>query len=398
MKVVQINATCGIGSTGKICVAISKLLTANHIENAIFHSNGEDDGTTKIRYMSPFEVKKGALEARVRGNYGFNSKASTVRLVTALKQMDPDIVHLHNLHGHNCDLEILFRYLKDNRKKIIWTFHDCWAFTGTCTYFSYVNCEKWKEQCHYCPQSRVFSWFRDSSAELFERKKSLLADGLNMTIVSPSKWLADLTKESFLKSYPVEVIHNGIDLQVFHPTYSSVREQYGISKDQKMILGVAFDWGIRKGLDIFINLSRILPKDYRLLLVGTNPQIDKMLPASVISVHRTQNQKELAELYTAADVFVNPTREDNYPTVNMEALACGTPVITFDTGGSPESLDSSCGVVVKSGTAEDISKAIVDLLDNKRYSVEDCLQKAQLFDQNACFQSYIDLYRKVYLG
>ena len=392
MKVVQINATCGSGSTGKICSSISSILNENNVENYILYSSGESNNPIGYKYMTDKEVRLGAVEARIFGNYGFNSTPATRKMINKLNEINPNIVHLHNIHGHNCNLEVLFEYLKE--KKVIWTFHDCWAFTGSCTYFSYVGCEKWKTQCEKCPKAHEFSWFFDTSKKLFERKKSLLSD-LDLTIVTPSRWLASLVKESFLKDYSVEVINNGIDTSIFKPSKSLFREEHGIADTDKMILGVGFEWGQRKGLDIFVELAQELPSSYKIVLVGTNDTIDKQIPRSIISVHRTQNQHELAELYTAADVFVNPTREDNYPTVNMEALACGTPVVTFKTGGSPEMLDDTCGLVVEQEDIGGLINAIKTLTEEGIFTSVACSNKAKDFKQEICFQKYLDLYRRM---
>ena len=394
MRVVQINATCGSGSTGKICTSISSIISNNDIENYILYSSGRSEYPHGFRYMTDLEVKMGALESRIRGNFGFNGSSGTKKMISKLKEINPDIVHLHNIHSHNCNLEILFDYLKKEKKNVVWTFHDCWAFTGSCTYFSYTGCEKWKTKCNKCPKAHEFSWFLDTSKILFDRKKEAFKDS-KMIIVTPSKWLAELVKDSFLKSYPVEVINNGIDRSVFKPTHNSFREDNNISNSDKMILGVGFEWGLRKGLDIFIELSKRLPDHYKIVLVGTNDDIDKQLPQNILSIHRTENQKELAAIYSAADVFVNPTREDNYPTVNMESLSCGTPVITFNTGGSPEIIDDTCGIVVKQEDVEGLIGAISRLDDGPLFAANACLKKANEFDQVLCFSKYLDLYRKI---
>ena len=394
MKIVQINATCGSGSTGKICLSLSRVLSENNIENYILYSNGFSDYPLGIRYMSDIETRIGALESRVFGNYGFNSTQATKRMIQKLNELNPDIVHLHNIHSHNCNLEILFNNLRRKDKKVVWTFHDCWAFTGSCTYFSYMGCEKWMTLCEKCPKAHEFSWFFDTSTKLFNRKKTLLKD-LNLYIVTPSKWLAGLVKESFLKDYPVKVIHNGIDTLIFKPSKSCFRENYGITDAEKMILGVGFEWGSRKGLDVFIDLSQKMPSNYKIVLVGTNDIIDRKLPNNIISIHRTQNQLELAEIYTAADVFVNPTREDNYPTVNMEALACGTPVVTFKTGGSFEMLDESCGMAVEQEDISGLIKTIKRVAEDQLFSSSACLKKAKEFNQCNCFKGYLDLYRGI---
>lgn len=396
MKVVQINATCGVGSTGKICVGISHLLTANGVENDILYSSRTNGYALGISCSDDRAIRLQALKSRFLGNYGFNSRRATRRMIAELERIQPDVVHLHNIHGHDCDLELLFSYFKEKKIKLIWTFHDCWAFTGYCPHFTMVKCGKWRTQCASCSQRRAYSWFFDRSKELFERKKRLFT-GLDMTIVTPSQWLAGLVRESFLKGYPVQVINNGIDLAVFNPTPSGFREKYGL-EGRKILLGVSFGWGISKGLDVFIKLAGRLPEEYRIVLVGADAETDKLLPENILSIHRTQNQQELAEIYTAADLFLNPTREENYPTVNMESLSCGTPVLTFRTGGSPEIVDGTCGSVVPCDDVDAMEREILRICTDSPYSRESCLKKAGEFDQNERFKEYLKLYERVILG
>jgi len=393
MKVVQINATCGAGSTGKICVAVSELLSNKGIENYIFYTWGNSNHSTGIKYASNLYIKSQALVSHVFGKYGFYSKSATKRLISYLEKIKPDIVHIHNIHGHDCNIEMLFNYLKDHKNiKIYFTFHDCWLFTGYCPYFDMVDCDKWISQCFECPIRKDFSWFSDKSTFLYNKKKELLT-GLNITIITPSQWLAGLVKQSFLKDYPVKVINNGIDLSVFKPTPSNFRELHGL-QDKKILLGVAFDWGKRKGLDVFIELSKRLDKEYQIVLVGTNENIDKQLPSNIISIHRTQNQTELAELYSTSDIFVNPTREENFPTVNIESLACGTPIITFRTGGSPEIIDSTCGYVVEKDDIEGMVDSIKEMIKNP-FSSENCIKRAKIFDKEKKFEEYVELYDNI---
>ena len=395
MRIVQINATCTAGSTGKICKAIGERLVGQGDESYTLHVQANVDTGSCISCGTPLYLKTQALRSRVLGNYGFNSRAATKRMIAHLERLQPDIVHLHNLHGHNADLEMLFRYLKEKQVKVVWTFHDCWAFTAYCPHFTMAKCDKWRSGCEHCPQRGCYSFFFDRSRELYQRKKELFS-GLDMTIVTPSRWLADLVGQSFLKEYPVEVIHNGIDLSVFRPRENNFREAYGIGPDKHILLGVAFGWGVRKGLDVFLELAKRLdPEAYRIVLVGTNETVDKQLPANVISIHRTQNQQELAEIYTAADLFLNPTREDNYPTVNMESLACGTPVLTFRTGGSPEMLDETCGSVVSCDDAEAFLGEILRICEEKPYAAETCVAKAKSFDQCQKYIEYTDLYERL---
>jgi glycosyltransferase involved in cell wall biosynthesis len=393
MKIVQINITCGSGSTGKICISVSNLLTTENIENYILYVSGKSSFPYGVKYASDKYIKLQALKSRIFGNYGFNSQYATKRLIKKLDQIKPDIVHLHNLHGHNCNLTMLFSYLKEQNIKLFWTFHDCWAFTAYCPHFTMVKCDKWKKECHDCPQLKNYSWFFDRSKFLFKEKKNLF-QGLNLTIITPSQWLADLVKQSFLKDYPVKVINNGIDLSVFKPTESRFREKNGLI-GKKVVLGVAFGWGVRKGLDVFIELAHHLPDNYRIVLVGTNDNVDKRLPANIISIHRTQNQKELAEIYTAADVFANPTREEVLGLVNVESLACGTPVVTFRTGGSPECIDETCGSVVDCDDIDAMEFEIRRICEDKPYSMEACLARSKKFDMNERFEEYVKLYKEI---
>lgn len=391
MKLVQINATCGAGSTGKICVAVSRLLTEQGIENYILYASGQSDYPLGRRYMGPYEVKWQALQSRIRGNYGMNSKGATRRMIALLDEIRPQTVHLHNLHGHNCHLEMLFSYLKKKKIKVFWTFHDCWAFTAYCPHYDMIGCDQWRtEGCRQCPQRKRYSWFFDRSRYLFGKKKELLA-GLDLTIITPSRWLADQVKQSFLHIYDVKVIHNGIDLSVFYPRESDFRRRYHC-EDKFIVLGVAFGWGERKGLDVFLDLHKRLDDRFRIVLVGTNDEVDAKLPEGIISIHRTQNQAELAEIYSAADLLFNPTREENYPTVHMESLACGTPVLSFATGGCAEMLDETCGMTVPKNDVDAAERAIRYIHSDRPFTNENCLKKAEAFSEKDRFEEYTRLY------
>ncbi len=393
MKIVQINATCGIGSTGKICVGISSMLNEKDIENYIIYSSLSDGNPVGISCSDGKYIKFQSLKSRLLGNYGFNSVSATQKMITEIERIRPDVVHLHNIHGHDCNLEMLFSYFKSKQTRLVWTFHDCWAFTGYCTHFTVVGCDKWRSGCKECVQSRSYSWLFDKSEELYGKKKKLF-ENLNMTIVTPSVWLGRMVKDSFLKEYPLKVINNGIDLDIFRLRDSGFRKKYGL-EDKKVILAVSFGWSNAKGLDVLIGLSHRLPEDYRLVIVGTDADTDRLLTDKVISIHRTQNQQELAEIYSAADLFVNPTREENYPTVNMEALACGTPVLTFRTGGSPEMLDEGCGSVVDCDDVDSFEKEIIRICTEKPYTRDACINKSKEFDKNERYKEYVRLYEGI---
>ena len=391
MKIVQINATCGSGSTGKICTAVSRLLTEKGIENYILYAVGSSTYPLGIKYMEDREIRMQALRSRICGNYGFQAEAATRRLIGELERISPDIVHLHNLHSHNVQLEMLLVWLRDKKIKVFWTFHDCWIFTGYCPHYDMIGCDHWKTGgCHDCPQRKHYSWFFDRSRELFEKKKTL-CEGLDLTIITPSEWLAAQVRQSFLKDHPIKVIHNGIDLSVFYPRESDFRKKYGL-EDQFIVLGVAFDWGVRKGLDVFVELAKRLDERFQIVLVGTNDKVDRQLPENILSIHRTQDQAELAGIYTAADVFVNPTREEVLGLTNIEANACGTPVITFRTGGSPECIDEQSGCIVEKDDVDQLEKKILFMEKAQMVSEENCVERAKIFDQHKKFSAYTELH------
>ena len=390
MKLVQINEGCGVGSIGKICVAVSQMLTEKNVENYIFYTYDESSYPLGIKYSNTLYTKFQALKSRITGNYGFTAKSATKKLIRRLKEISPDIVHLHNLHAHNVDLEVLFDYIKENKIKTYWTFHDCWAFTGYCPHFTMAKCDKWMTGCGDCPQRREYTWFFDNSAKNWQRKKNIL-NSIDLTVVTPSKWLAGLVEKSIFSNFPIKVLNNGINLDVFKPTESDFRKKFNC-EDKIILLGVAFGWGPRKGLDVFIELSKRLDEKYQIVLVGTDEDVDKILPDNIISIHRTQNQKELAEIYSAADLFVNPTREDTFPTVNMESIACGTPVVTFDVGGCRETILSECGICNDKDDITALIRNINYMIENIHMYRANCNLKRMSYDEHKQIEKYISLY------
>lgn len=388
MKIVQLNAVCGVGSTGGITVAISRMLTAHNIENYILYTNGRYDYKLGINYSSQRQVKTSALKAMIFGNYGFNSVRATKKLIGLLDKIKPDIVHLHNIHGHDLNLDMFFKYLKQIGVRVVWTFHDCWAFTGYCMHFDILKCTRWQSKCHDCPQAKSYSLFADRSEELFLKKKELFTSIDDMTIVSPSNWLAELARHSFLGKYKVEVINNGIDLEIFRPRKSVFKREYGI-EDKRIILGVP------KGhLEQFKKLAAVMDDEHQLVLVGLTPKERAGLPKNIIGLPRTADRLEMAQLFTAADVYVNTTLQDTFPTVNLEALACGTPVITFNTGGSPEAIDDKTGMVVEKGNIEAVYNAVKELCAGPDRSAA-CIERAQkLYNAKDRFEDYFKLYTR----
>lgn len=366
MKLLLINAVCGIGSTGKICGAIAQQYEQEgHEAKIAFGRNGyvpEQFQKYAVRIGSDWDVRLHGVYTRLTDRHGFASRAATRKFLQWASEYDPDVLWLHNIHGYYINIELLFQWIKSRpNMQVKWTLHDCWAFTGHCSHFSFVKCDKWKTGCNNCPQKAEYpaSVLRDSSKWNYEKKKDLFTGVANMTLITPSGWLADLVKQSFLREYPVEVVYNTINTEIFRPTPSDFRERYGL-QDKKIILGVASVWGPRKGLDDFVKLSSMLDDSYRIVLVGVTAKQAQLLPANILSIARTNNQQELAEIYTAADVFLNPTYEDNYPTVNLEAQACGTKVITYDTGGSKETLKEH-GIALPTGDVAAVLKFILNI-------------------------------------
>lgn len=399
MKILQINSVCGVGSTGRISTDLYKVLEKQGNECKIAYGRGEaPEGIDSIKIGSKFDNYTHVFKTRVFDKHGFGSFNATKKFIEEVKEYNPDIIHLHNIHGYYINIEVLFNYIKEANKPVVWTLHDCWAFTGHCSHFDYVGCDKWKEGCDNCIQKKEYpsSKFIDNSQLNYKKKKELFTSIKNMTIVTPSKWLANLVKESFLGQYPVEVINNGIDLDVFKPTESNFREKYNL-QDKFIVLGVANVWSERKGLKYFIELSKKLRDNYNVVVVGVNEKQKRELPSNILAFTRTNNVKELAEIYTASDVFVNPTLEDNFPTTNLEALACGTPVITFNTGGSMEVIDELCGKLVKQNDVDNLLIEVEALNKNIKFIREDyCINKAmRLYDKNNKFNEYVNLYRNI---
>lgn len=396
MKVVYINAV-PYGSTGRIMFSLADIVQKDGGKTICttgfsWRKCSRDD---YIITSNIFEKYLHTIFSKYTGMIGFLSLIPTWRLLKKIDKFQPDILHLHNLHGWYINLPMLFSYIKNKNIKVVWTLHDCWSFTGCCAHFDMIVCNKWQTGCFDCPQYRSYPQsYIDNSDFMYKYKRKWFVGVKNMTIVTPSSWLAELVKKSFLKDYPVKVINNGIDLDVYKLKDSDFRINYNL-KDKKIILGVAFGWDERKGLDVFVDLSKRLGDEYKIVLVGTDKKTDEILPRSIISIHTTESQEELAKIYSAADLFVNPTREENYPTVNMEALACGTPVLTFNTGGSQEIIDSSCGSVVEKNDIDSLEREIIRICEERPYSEEACIKKAESFDMGERFKEYMDLYRGI---
>lgn len=496
MRILMINSVCGIRSTGRICTDLAAALEEQGHEVKIAYGREivpEQFQKYSVRIGSNYSIYLHGLKARLFDASGFGSKYATRQFIKWIREFDPDIIHLHNIHGYYINIQILFDYLKESGKKIIWTLHDCWAFTGHCSYFDLANCDRWKNGCESCPNKKKYpKSIIDRSYFNWNKKNKLFSNVPNLSIVTPSEWLAALIKQSFLSEYNVTVIHNGIDTNIFKPINNDFKSMYNLhyktiisiilpdgfcercltsiiniknklsdkynliligaganyslfnfpsdiifiktssnkmitniccesdivlaqiidqdtvfyktenkmlntlfceesvvrkivniqnnnsldtactklgyfsfrnkycSSDKKIILAVSAFWGNNKGINDFFMLRNLLPEDkYLLIIVGLNKEQETKIKGSIISIRRTNDVQELRMLYSIADYFVNPTYEDNYPTVNLEAISCGTPVISYNTGGSSEST-KLFGEVVKRGGVCDIANVIIN--------------------------------------
>ena len=399
MKILQINSVCGIGSTGRIATDLHAILLSQGQQSTIAYGRDAARNCDQtIRIGSKFDNYPHVARTRIFDSHGFGSASATKKLIARIKALNPDVIHLHNLHGYYLHIGLLFDYLKEANKPVVWTLHDCWTFTGHCAHFDYIGCERWRSQCHDCPLKSEYpkSLFLDRSQKNYQQKKALFTGVQKLTIVTPSKWLAGLVKESFLREYPVAVINNGIDLNVFQPTPSDFRQRYNL-EDQFILLGVATPWSERKGYQFFLDLAKQLRPDEKIVLVGVSAEQSKALPAGIIGIAKTNSAAELAEIYSTADLFINPTLEEVLGLVNLEALACGTPVVTFNSGGSPECLDANCGLVVERGDLPGLVAAIATVrkVGKAAYSAQ-CRKRAQdWFDKDARFGEYVELYKAI---
>ena len=367
MRVLLIDACCGTNGPGKVmCSLAEKFASEGHEVKAAYGRKSfvpEKYRRFALRIGTMKDVYFHAVMTRLTDRHGFFSCGSTKNFLAWADDYDPDILWLHNIHGYYINIEMLFTWIKSRPgMKVFWTLHDCWAFTGHCAYFTIAGCEKWKTHCERCPQRNSYpSSIIDNSYRNFDDKRRLFTGVKDMTIVTPSKWLAGLVKQSFLREYPVEVHNVEINTEIFRPTPSDFRARNNL-EGKIIVLGVANVWDKRKGLDDFVKLSAMIdPEKFSCVIVGVSPKQIKALPENIIAIQRTESQKELAEIYTASDIFFLPSYEENYPAVSLEAQACGTPVIAYDSGGNAETLTDSRSRLVKPGDIESVKKILESL-------------------------------------
>ena len=396
MKIVMINSVCGVKSTGRICTDLAKELEKNGHEVKIAYGRDKvplEYQKYAVRIGNDLDVKIHGLQSRLFDMAGFGSKKVTQKFIEWIKEYNPDVIHLHNIHGYYINVEILFQYLKKEfRGKIIWTLHDCWAFTGHTPYCDSINCKRWESGCYSCPLLKEYpKSYIDNSMKNWKNKRKIFQGVSNLTIITPSKWLKELTEKSFLGGYEVKLINNGIDTEQFYPVKSNFKKNNKID-DKYMLLSVATSWDDMKGYSDFIKLSEKINDKYKIVLVGLNKNQIIRLPKNIIGIGKTSSIKELVEIYSDADLYLNLSYCENYPTVNLEAIACGSLVLTYMSGGSTEIIEQYGGILVEKGNLDAVVKEIMFMKKggNKSKSIDRIL-----FDKKKVTLKYLDLYKKI---
>lgn len=404
-KLLQINPVLRTNtSTGRIVQEIGELAIKEGWDSYVAYSGGRDGlkpcKSKLIPVGGKVDVAFHGLWTRLTDRHGLASWSATRRFIEEIKALKPDIIHIHNIHGYFLNYKILFDFLVQSDIPVVWTVHDCWLYTGHCYHYAAAGCYKWQSLCEDCPQKFEFpaSYLVDRSRQNFLDKKEAFTSVPNMTIVTVSEWMKNEMSNSFLKDCQFQVIHNGIDLNVFsvQDNEQGVRQRYGLG-DKRIILGLASIWSKEKGWDDFIEMAKMLNDNELIVLVGVSEKQQEQLPSNIVGIRRTENVQQLAELYSAADVFVNPTWQDNYPTVNLEAIACGTPVVTYRTGGSVEAITDSTGMIVEQGDVAGLLSAAREIMQRGTQFFKDSCRKFALenFDKEERYNDYLKLYDKL---
>jgi glycosyltransferase involved in cell wall biosynthesis len=399
-KLLQINSVVNSGSTGRIAEEIGQTAMAVGWESYIAYGRNNRPSQSKlIKIGSNFDIKMHGLQTRLFDRHGLGSKSATQELVEKIEKIKPDIIHLHNIHGYYINIEILFKYLQNTNIPVVWTFHDCWPITGHCSHFTFVGCDKWKTQCFSCPQKTDYpaSWLIDRSEKNFNLKKKLFTSLPNITLVPVSNWLSGILEESFLQNYPIKVIHNGINIDVFKPSAGDAFRTKHHFENKFILLGVASVWTVRKGLKDFIALRKLLNNDFQIVLVGLTRKQIEQLPDNILGVERTESVEELAEIYAAADIVLNLSYEETFGLTTVEGFACGTPGIVYSATASPELIDDSTGLIVEPGDINGLGVAIKKIKEKgKQFYTEACVERVhRLYRKEDRYREYIELYEQL---
>lgn len=396
MKILLIDAVCGVGSTGRICATIAQLLHQRGDQAMVAY--GRDQASAQcqayaVRIGSRLGVYAHALRARLTDGTGYGSRLATRRFLRWVDRYDPDLIHLHDLHSYSVNIPMLFRYLKKQNKPVVWTFHDCWAYTGHCAHYDYNNCQKWQTGCSHCPHiSEYPKSLLDRSRHNYRLKKELFTALQKLHITVPSQWLAQETQKSFMGDFPIHVFPSGIDLQKFRANQAITKRQLGI-EGKFLILAVASQFGEMKGIRDILALAQQLPREtYAIMLVGAL-EPGTRLPEHILHIPKTDDVTQLCSYYTLADLFINPTYQETQGLTTLEALACGTPALVYASGGTAECLTDRCGISVPRGDLAAFRQAIEQVQSGElAFAPADCLAAAQHYDHQALFGPILNLY------
>lgn len=398
MKVLIVNSVCGYGSTGRICTDLYAELLKNGHECKIAYGRKEPLNVNindTIHIGSKKDVITHVLLSRITDKHGFYSKKATETFIREIEEYDPDIIHLHNIHGYYVNIEKFFSYLKKCKKPVVWTFHDCWNFTGHCAYYVNADCYKWKSGCKDCSWKNIYpkSIWLDNSEENYNIKRKLFTE-IQPTIITVSNWLANEVKSSYFKDERIKVINNGIDMELFKYSCSEFRNKNNI-QNKKIVLGVANVWSEGKGINDFIYLANTLPEEYKIVLVGVSRKLKAELPKNILTLDRTDNLRELAEIYSASDVYFNASTIETFGVTTIEAIACGTPVIGYDATAISEIIDDGVGFLIEKGNVDKVRERIIEICQQNLFNRKDLRVIAEKYDKNRVYENYIKLYEEI---
>lgn len=397
--VFQINVVANSGSTGHVTEGIAEAVMNEGWSCFTAYGRWANISKTHLyRIGNKYNVYLHYLKSRLLDMHGLGSQQATKCLIEKIKEVNPDLIHLHNIHGYYVNYPLLFEFLSEVNIPIIWTLHDCWAYTGHCVHYTDKNCHKWKDGCYDCPNLSDYpaAFCLDHSRQNYALKKHSFTSVNNLTIVTVSRWLANEVKQSFLNKYSIKIIHNGVDTGVFRPIKSEVRKKYNIDS-RFLILGVATVWNARKGFADFIKLAKRLSSENKILLVGLNQKQISKLPSNIIGLPNTENMNELVELYSSADLFVNFSIEETFGLTTAESMACGTPVLVYNSTACPEIVTEDTGFVVEPHDIDSTLKAIQQLkLVGKQYYSDNCRSYIlKNFRKEDKYKEYAALYQEL---
>ncbi|MBO5480982.1 MAG: glycosyltransferase [Clostridia bacterium] len=400
MKILQINAVYGTGSTGRIVADISDTIKRAGGESFVAYQSTIEPVENAFVMGSSFTRKVDALRARVFGLQAYGSKRATKRLLRWMDEIKPDVVHLHNLHSHYIHLPLLCKYLAKKDIPTVITLHDCWFFTGKCTHYTSAKCNKWQTGCGNCPQLKkdIPSWLFDRTAKMWKDKKELFSAIPRLAVIGVSDWITNEAKKSFLQNAKIiQRIYNWIDLQTFYPREENIREQYHLPKDKFLIFCIGAGWNNRmeKWRDL-LRLAQKLPSNMHIVL-GGSVQSPQDLPDNITSIGYIHSTENLAKLYAGVDAYVHLSREDTFGKVIAEAMACGTPAVVYNATACPELVGKGCGYVVKTGDIDGICVALQMIQEKgKSAYLEKCVAYVrEHFEKEKLIEDTVALYEAV---